>query len=169
MAPEYFESLRPLMKRATTLGNNIEVDPVDSDLLIYTWSESGDGHPSNSINGKFVYMHRIIMERIVGRELGGRELVDHIDGDSRNNCRSNLRIATESQNRMNSKDRKRQSNYRGVYFDKLRAATKPWKAVIHVDGRQKCLGYFRNEEEAAVARDAAAKQHYGEFARLNNV
>jgi hypothetical protein len=42
-----------------------------------------------------------------------------------------------------------------------------WLARIRVDGRLIQLGYLADEEAAARAYDAAARQHFAAFARLN--
>lgn len=164
----YFEALQPLIKRNTTLGNPILVDDIDSDLLIYSWSESsGRKYASNSINGRWCYLHTLIMERVLGRKLNRGEVVDHINGQPLDNRRSNLRIATDSQNKANSKKRNGANKYRGVYPSNHKA--KPFRACITADGKQRTIGYFETEEEAAQARDRVAQEVWGEFARLNNV
>ena len=38
-----------------------------------------------------------------------------------------------------------------------------------IDKRQKFLGYFEDEKQAARSYDEAAEQYFGEFARTNNV
>lgn len=91
--------------------------------------------------------------------------VDHIDGDGLNNRRDNLRLATHSQNRQNSKlQSNNTSGYKGVDWYKRDGK---WRAKIMVGGRRKTLGVFNTKEEAAAAYDAAAIKHFGEFARLN--
>lgn len=54
--------------------------------------------------------------------------------------------------------------YKGVSFHKL---TGRWSAQIGVNRRLHYLGLFDTPEQAAYAYDAAAKEHHGEFARLN--
>lgn len=104
-----------------------------------------------------VYMHRLIAEAKQG------EQVDHINADGLDNRRCNLRLATQSQNNANSAPWKAPaSGYRGVYKERRR-----WAAAISVCGQMVRLGSFLCPIEAARAYDAAAKSHYGEFARLN--
>lgn len=89
-------------------------------------------------------------------------VVDHINGNSLDNRRSNLRISTVSENAANQKTRVGNSQYRGV----SRAGAR-WQARIGCDGAQKYLGNFSNEAEAARAYDQAAVVAFGPFARLN--
>ncbi len=94
-----------------------------------------------------------------------RRIVDHENGDSLDNRRANLRLATKSQNVWNCRKRKNTSSrFIGVHFDKRKGH---WAARMEHHGKRIWLGYFDSEIEAARARDRAAKKHYGEFARLN--
>jgi len=112
---------------------------------------------------KWLRMHRFIMGEPSGKE------VDHINMDTLDNRRRNLRVVTPAQNRMN---RKKYSNntsgntsgYKGVSFN---IATKKWCSIIQKSGVQKHLGYFPAKEEAALAYNVAAKNLHKEFANFN--
>jgi len=98
-------------------------------------------------------------------QLVGLSGVDHINGDTLDNRKCNLRPATRSQNAMNSSKGKRRntsSRFKGV----SKKATR-WIAQITVDKKRKQIGSFSTEEEAARAYDRHAKNHYKDFARLN--
>jgi hypothetical protein len=94
-------------------------------------------------------------------------LVDHINGDTTDNRRANLRICTKAQNNMN---RHSEAKWKGVrYYERLGK----WQAYIAVtvDGRKrfKSLGYYLYPVEAAAAYNRAANQYFGEFACLNDL
>ena len=56
------------------------------------------------------------------------------------------------------------STYRGVSWN---TSNNKWIAFIHEDGKQKHLGYFKVEKEAARAYDAAARLLLGDNATTN--
>ena len=90
-------------------------------------------------------------------------VVDHKNGDRLDNRRSNLRLATLSQNAANQRRSVRsKSGYIGV----TQSGKASWRASIHV-GTNRVIGYFATPEEAARARDRAALEEWGEFATLN--
>ncbi len=74
--------------------------------------------------------------------------IDHLNGNSLDNRKANLRFVThkENQNNMNKK-RNATSKYYGVSF----CARKGWQVGIHYNGKRKNLGRFENEKEAALA------------------
>jgi hypothetical protein len=80
-----------------------------------------------------------------------------------NNQRDNLRICTPAQNRSNTKKSHGSSQFKGV----SRKAASHWVAYIKVNQKTKYLGTFQDEVAAALAYDAAARQHFGEFALCN--
>jgi len=95
-------------------------------------------------------------------------VVDHINGDPLDNRRSNLRICTMSENTRNQKKSttKFSSRFKGVSWSKER---KLWKACIWLGTNNFHIGAYVIEEQAARAYNEAAKKHYGEFARLNEI
>jgi hypothetical protein len=100
-------------------------------------------------------MHRAILG-------GGKEMVaDHINGDTLDNRRCNIRLCNVGQNCHNRKWNVR-SGYKGVF-----ANGKRWKAVIGFEGTKYYLGTYDTPLEAAHAYDEGAKKLYGEFAIVN--
>jgi hypothetical protein len=128
-----------------------------------SWSFANSGYASARIDRKHILLHRFLMNAPAHLQ------VDHINGNRLDCRRSNMRLVTEAQNRLNTdgcSSRPCSSKYVGVY----RAGGKKtvWVAGISLaDGTEKYLGRFSDEESAARARDAAAKKFRGEFARLN--
>jgi hypothetical protein len=90
--------------------------------------------------------------------------IDHIDRNSLNNQRSNLRLCECWQNAVNRRTRHGSSKFRGVYHE---PDTDRWTAKITARRRRSCLGTFKTEVEAARAYNQAALTHHGEFAQLN--
>lgn len=139
------------------------VDDEDYDYLIkWNWHVRMDKNNLYAvkyiqIDGKNrdIPMHRIIMKNPLGME------VDHIDHDGLNNQKSNLRNCTSSQNNMNRSPRGK-SKYLGVSY-----CGGSITAYITINKKNKCLGCFKNEEDAAKAYDEAAKLIHNEFANLN--
>ncbi|HRH44698.1 MAG TPA: HNH endonuclease signature motif containing protein [Pyrinomonadaceae bacterium] len=108
-----------------------------------------------AIKMKRVRLHRFLLNAPDGFE------VDHKNGNGLDNRKSNLRIATRSQNAANG-SYQNQSGFRGVYqFGKL------FMANIRFNNKTIHLGRFSTKTEAAKAYDAKAKQLFGEFATLN--
>ncbi len=113
-------------------------------------------------NRTLIYMHCLILD-IIGTEFKG----DHIDRNGLNDQRSNLRIATYSQNQANRRSFKNSSSkYLGVGWHKL---TGKWAAYIRKDDKQYHLGLYETEQDAATAYNKAAIIHHKDFANLNSV
>jgi hypothetical protein len=107
----------------------------------------------------------LIMHRLVMGISTKTIWIDHKNRDTLDNQKFNLRIATPSQNQQNANIRTdNTTGYKGVsrrYGD--------FMARISVEGKRIYLGTFSNAEDAARAYDAAAVEHFGEFARVNFV
>ena len=113
---------------------------------------------------RWVFMARVVAGRM-GLEIAGLD-VDHIDRTAPlDNQRSNLRVATRSQNKNNQGSRRGSSSrFKGVTWSK---ASGKWRAYITPNGKEQHLGYFTDESSAALAYDFAAARLHGEFAVLN--
>lgn len=105
-----------------------------------------------------------LMHRIVMGVFDPDILIDHINRDTLDNRKANLRIANRHQNGCNAGPRRGSSQYKGVSWFSRRGK---WRATITVNRRQHSLGYFENEIDAALAYDAAARELHGDFAYLN--
>lgn len=138
------------------------IDEIDADLANSRWYAQYQRSPIYVTNGK-QYMHRVIMARIVGRQLSRLEVVDHINHDALDNRRSNLRIATHRQNLANSRQHKNKKTlYKGVHFHP--GNKNPFTAQIYLNGKLKHLGCFLTAETAHVMYCLAAYAQWGEYA-----
>jgi hypothetical protein len=109
-------------------------------------------------------VHALVAQEWVSNPESKR-CVDHIDGNKTNNHFENLRWASNSENNRNRKKQSDSSSvYKGVSFSK---PMKKWKGTIMIEGRNRHLGFFQNESEAASAYNTAAQEHYKEYAKLN--
>ena len=94
-------------------------------------------------------------------------VIDHIDGNGKNNHPDNLRDCSQAQNVGNSKSsRGSTSVYKGVYWN---TEKRKWAAQMTQGKKSIKLGYFTCEKEAALAYNYKAKEYFGDFARFNQV
>lgn len=147
-----------------TQGKVALVDDEDYDWLMqWKWSVSSSSTKPYAVRwtsgNRKVRMHRAILnlpDGVVG---------DHINLNTLDNRRCNLRPATKAQNNQNTKGRiNTSSQYKGVSWD---INKERWVAQIWANDKKYWLGTFRSEHEAAHAYDAAACIHHGEFAKTN--
>jgi hypothetical protein len=106
-----------------------------------------------------ITMHR----QLLGLKSGDGKYADHVDGNTLDNRRSNLRVCTNAQNAANVGPRKGK-RFKGV--DWYEPSCK-WRAYIRVNYKRSYLGLYDTPEEAAKAYDSAALAAWGEFAQLN--
>lgn len=140
----------------------------DSDLALvqcYSWavSDSGPGHryARASINGRPVYMHRLLAKP------SQDEQVDHKNGDGLDNRRNNIRCCEKALNLSNRRAASHNtSGYKGVSLHKPSGR---WVANVTHKRVVYHLGYFSEKEEAAAAYNEAASRLHGEFAQLNAI
>lgn len=123
------------------------IDTEDLNKVQYTkWKLSGSGYAMNTpkFSGGSKHMSHDILET--------DQFVDHINHNTLDNRKENLRIVPKSQNQMNS-------NYKGVN------TRKDGKYYAHIKINQKMinLGVYIFEEEALFARWYAEKLLFGEY------
>jgi len=160
--------LYTIMEIKLTRGYKSIIDDCDIDLVSgYSWNASDDGagnvramsSTGGRKNRKTIHMARLILNAPNGM------YVDHINRNTLDNRRKNLRLCTPGQNMCN---RRIQSNntsgYRGVTWDRQK---KKWAARLKHGGKSIHLGRFDDKELAAKAFDEAAKKLRGEFAMTN--
>lgn len=109
-------------------------------------------------------MHRLVLNPPSDKD------IDHINSDGLDNQKINLRVCSRAENARYKRPRlTSKTGYKGVYFLKGTKRTKPWRAVIGINGKAKSIGQFATAEEAAEAYNQKAKEAYGRFAYLNKV
>lgn len=121
---------------------------------------------SVKINGKRKSINFRLSRYILG--VGDRKIeVDHIDGDSLNNTRANLRLCTRGENMANLRKIKPASSlYKGVCYSKER---NKWVAQISHNDKNVPIGRFATEVEAAIAFNWEAIRLRGPYAKINDI
>lgn len=123
------------------------------------WTMHPLGYITTRMDGRSVALHRMLLNPDQG------QVVDHVNGDPKDNRRSNLRTCTQPENARNTRKRKGNNPYKGIKSE--RKTQGRWSAKIRANGVEVYLGCFGSAEEAARAYDEAALIYHGEFARLN--
>ena len=143
-------------------GGHFVFDLEDYDKLKeYTWCRRMPGYASctRKVDGRII---AIIAARLIMDVTDKNLEVDHIDGNTSNNRKSNLRVVSHLENMQNKKIYKNNtSGTTGV--SQLRNGK--WKARIMVNGNEMWLGTFETKEEAVYVRHAAEEKYFGEMRR----
>lgn len=144
---------------------------IDKEDLIhinkYTWHLKYD----KKIDGFYIssqYKNKhLILSRIILNLTDPKIKADHINHNTLDNRKINLRKCNNSQNNCNkflTSDNK--SGYKGVSW---RLDCKKWRSTIYKNNKCIHLGYFKNKIDAAKAYNEAAIKYHGEFAYLNKI
>ena len=149
---------------------NILVDAQDNWLLQkYHWYISSNGYVVAQETGKThktrkkLYLQRLIMNPPEGKQ------VDHINLNKLDNRRINLRVATESQNKMNRKAQKNNKlGYKDISIQRVKYKNKIHEYyVITIHKKEKRYRWYsKNLEEAVNIRNQKIKELHGVFARI---
>jgi hypothetical protein len=156
-----------MKKIKLTKGECALVDDDDFEKINqWKWSLNDDiqKYPvrRQKIDGKYkkVWLHRFIMETPNNMEC------DHINRNTLDNRKSNLRNCTRSENQRNTLYKKNKCGFRGVSF---KNKINKWQAEIQLDNKQIYLGVFESPELAAKAYNIAANKYHANFKTLNTI
>ncbi len=143
------------------------VDDADYEFLMqWEWYMDSWGYVARTIRLPNKKCKKLFMHRIVNNTPDGLE-TDHINRNTIDNQKHNLRSVTSSQNKCNKPAKiNTSSKHKGVAWDKR---DKKWRAYIRIEKSQKYLGHFKNEIDAAMAYNQSAIKIHGEFACLNKI
>ncbi len=149
------------------------IDDEDAHLAAFKWYAAKIRHvyyaqrqeptPGAPRRQRTICLHREVMRAPAGVK------VDHANRDGLDCRRSNLRVASTSQNTQNSRlYNTNRSGFRGVQRNRrVGPGGRVWMAYITVFGKRLYLGSRHTAEEAARVYDDAARLYFGEFASLN--
>lgn len=150
------------MQLQLTNGGFTQIDKEDFDAVSrHSWFKTSHGYAATNLKQKAGNYKQISLHRFLAGKRGFE--VDHINHDRLDNRRKNLRVCTLHENRMNQ-------NKRVGTFSKYKGVTKfrnSWIARITFKNKQRHIGAFRTEREAALAYNHQASKCFGEFANLN--
>ena len=155
-----------------TNGQKSIVDDEDYNTLnLYKWGNIGKktiyAARGRRIKGKYykILMHREIMNA------NNSDIVDHINGNTLDNRKINLRFTDRTGNCRNCVRYSNGKNkYKGVRQQYSSSSGIRYSARIQINKKTRLyLGYFKNEEDAVLAYNNAAIKFFGEFAKLNKI
>lgn len=157
---------------ADDIREHIEYDP---DAGTFTWLKARHrgrwpaNRPAGYVRGGYLAIKlrqvKVLAHRLAWVYMTGEwpeALVDHWDNDKLNNRWGNLRLATPSQNAMNSIGKRGAARLKGASWD---TTNEQWRASICIDGFQQNLGSYATEREAHEVYKAEAVKQFGEWAR----
>lgn len=126
------------------------------------WSINNLDYVLCKINNKEYQLHRYIMG-LGFYDAENDIIVDHIDGNTLDNRKSNLRITHRKHNPKNTVlYANNTSGHKGISWHKDR---QKWQVGIQVDKNNIYLGIFDNLEDAVEVRKEAEIKYFGEFSR----
>lgn len=146
----------------TSKGEEFYFDLEDYDKIKNVcWSKSSYNYIVGDLNGVQMKLHRLILN------VDDSTYVDHINHNTVDNRKYNLRICNNSINQINKKLQKNNvSGVAGVWWDKT---VNKWKVNICRDFHRVYLGSFNDFDEAVRVRKEAEKKYFGEYSYENSM
>lgn len=136
--------------------------PCDVDIVSkFNWCvvKHGNHTYARTSDGSNLILHRVLLDP------GPEFLIDHADGNTLDNRRSNIRICTHSENAIN-RTKSKFSNLRGIH---QRKENGKYRVYLGLDKKRINVGTFDTLKEAVIAYNESASFHYGSFATLHEV
>lgn len=135
------------------------------------WEDRGDGSDGYvalaATSGSNTPLRRVILGL---QDAGYEPRISHANGDPLDCRRENLIVRSIAEQLYASRKkgtidgREYTSKYKGVSWDEPRGK---WKAQLQHEGKNRFIGRYDEEEDAAAAYDERAREVFGEHARLN--
>lgn len=147
-------------------NGRVKIDLDDVELIKkYKWflnDCSGYDYAATGIDDKIIGMHRLITN------CPDDKVVDHINYDTLDNRKENLRICSHADNIRHARlSDKNKYGVKGIY--ERNDIHKKWASTITVDRKAYYLGYYYTLEEAAKVRLEAEKKYFGEYLPENRI
>ena len=141
------------MRRGESNDRPLQIDADDKHLLsAYRWYRRRDGYYYGvDAGGKTIYLHRIVTSAATG------QVVDHINGDTADNRKENLRLVTQRENNHNTVRKARayyDPRYKNPWYAQAVRYSLSGKSLSFVIGR------FNTEEEAREAKNRYIQKNY---------
>ena len=148
------------MKIPLTQGKFSIIDWEDYKRISkYKWYAAKSGknfYGQREYKNKPIKLHRFIMN-----VTDSNKVIDHINHDTLDNRKSNLRICTQAENSRNTlKSNSNTSGFKGVVFNKSNGK---YRSRITFNRKLIHLGYYNSSLEAHKVYCQKAKELYGEF------
>lgn len=146
------------MKQLTVNGQRVLIDEQDEQLTNKHRWYVRKGYLFTVIHGKTYSLHRLLLD-------AGDLVIDHINGDTLDNRRSNLRVCTREENQRNrGKASSNTSGYKGVTLDGSR-----YKAYLKCRGTHYNLGRYTSKHASAIVYNVLARELHGRFFNGNTI
>ena len=148
------------LENARTIINIDDIEKING----YKWSikkKNNNFYVRTTVNKKDILLHKLLTNT------DSHTIVDHIDRNTLNNKKSNLRIASCSQNGMNkSIQSNNSSGFTGVYYSRK---YNKWISTIKINKKTISLGMFLEKVDAIKFRLNAEKKYFKEFTPQKNL